>query len=76
MIIDEEEFGLTCGWCGEELNRATMEEAEKVADQQGWRLTLDAIGQAHVTCPNCIECGFNPVRFIIGVYSKRESQDV
>ncbi len=57
-------YGLTCGWCHKTLDRITQEVAEKDADVEGWRLTLDSAGQAHYTCPDCIGIGFYPRRFV------------
>lgn len=66
------EGGLTCGWCHKTIDRPTQEQAEKDADALGWRYTLDALGQAHVTCPDCIGIGYYPIRFIVDDKCKKQ----
>jgi len=55
--------GLTCGYCKRTVNRETQAEAERVAHLDGWRMVLDAVGQAHYACSGCRENGTDPTPF-------------
>jgi len=63
--VGKTEWGITCGWCHKMIDGKNQEETEKVADALGWRLNLDCTGQAHFACPDCVDIGYHPVRFLL-----------
>jgi hypothetical protein len=48
-------YGLTCGYCGETIDRETENEVYLAAQESGWRYVKDDLGNWHNACPSCIE---------------------